>query len=184
MNIIEIIISSISLGMDAFAVAICKGLSVGKFRFSVGIIVGLYFGLFQGIMPFIGYVIGSYFEEFIVNIDHWIVFGLLFIIGCNMISESKEDSECNSDISLSLMLPLAIATSIDALAMGITFAFLKVNIFISVLCIGIITFIMSFLGVYLGGKVGNKYEKKAKVLGGIILIILSVKILLEHIGII
>ena len=186
MGIIEILLTSVGLSMDAFAVAICKGLSMKKFSIKNGLIVGLYFGLFQGLMPLIGYFLGSFFEELIVSIDHWVAFVLLGIIGFNMIKEAlSKDYECSNDrIDLNTMLPLAIATSIDALAIGITLAFLKVNIFIAILSIGIITFFMSFMGVWIGNKFGAKYEKKAQVFGGIILIFLGIKILLEHLNII
>ena len=147
MSILEIIISSLALAMDAFAVAMCKGLSMKKFNIKTGIIVGLYFGLFQGLMPLIGYFLGSFFEELIVSVDHWVAFVLLSIIGFNMIKESlsNEFESSNDRIDFKTMFPLAIATSIDALAVGITMAFLKVNIFIAVLSIGIITFILSFI---------------------------------------
>ena len=184
MSILEIIISSIGLGMDAFAVAVGIGLSMKEFKMKSGIIVGLYFGLFQAIMPFIGYEIGSFFEKIIISIDHWVIFGLLSIIGINMIKESREDNLYSSDISFKSMIPVAIATSIDALAVGITMSFLKVNIILVILSIGIITFIMSFIGAWLGNKAGSKYEKKAQILGGIILIIIGIKILIEHMEII
>jgi putative Mn2+ efflux pump MntP len=185
MSILEIIISSLALAMDAFAVAVCKGLSMKKFNVKTGIIVGLYFGLFQSIMPLIGYFLGSFFEELIVSVDHWVAFVLLGIIGFNMIKEAlSKECECSNDrIDFKTMFPLAIATSIDALAVGITMAFLKVNIFIAVLSIGIITFILSFIGVWIGNKFGSKYEKKAQLFGGIILVLIGLKILLEHLGI-
>lgn len=185
MGIVEILLTSVGLAMDAFAVSVCKGLSMKRFDIRKGLVVGLYFGLFQGLMPLLGYLLGSTFEKMIVSIDHWVAFVLLGIIGFNMIKEalSKDCESVNDKVDFKAMLPLAIATSIDALAIGITMAFLKVNIWIAILCIGIITFIMSFIGVKIGNRFGNKYEKKAQLFGGIILIILGIKILLEHLGI-
>ena len=185
MGIIEILLTGLGLAMDAFAVALCKGLSMKKFDKKKGIIIGLYFGIFQGMMPLIGYLLGTTFQTLITSIDHWIAFVLLGFIGGNMLKEafSKDDETCNDKVDFKTMLPLAIATSIDALAVGITFAFLKVNIVIAVLSIGIITFIMSFIGSKVGNKFGTKYEKKAQLFGGIILILIGLKILLEHLGI-
>lgn len=185
MGIIEILLTGLGLAMDAFAVAVCKGLSMKKFDKKKGIIIGLYFGIFQGMMPLIGYLLGTTFQSLITSIDHWIAFVLLGFIGGNMLKEafSKDDETCNDKVDFKTMLPLAIATSIDALAVGITFAFLKVNIVIAVLSIGIITFIMSFIGSKVGNKFGTKYEKKAQLFGGIILVLIGLKILLEHLGI-
>ena len=186
MGIIELIILSIGLAMDAFAVAVCKGLSMPKMIWKNACVIGLYFGLFQGIMPFIGYLLGVKFQNKIVNIDHWIAFILLGIIGINMIKEaiSKETDKQNASIKFKDMLILAVATSIDALAVGITFAFLKVNILLAVSLIGVITFIISVFGVKIGNIFGDKYEKKAEFAGGLILILLGLKILLEHLYII
>lgn len=185
MGIIEILLTGLGLAMDAFAVALCKGLSMKKFDKKKGIIIGLYFGIFQGMMPLIGYLLGTTFQNLITSVDHWIAFVLLGFIGGNMLKEafSKDDETCNDKVDFKTMLPLAIATSIDALAVGITFAFLKVNIVIAVLSIGIITFIMSFIGSKVGNKFGTKYEKKAQLFGGIILVLIGLKILLEHLGI-
>ena len=185
MNYIELLLISIGLSMDAFAVSVCKGISMKKMDWKKAIIIGLYFGVFQAIMPMIGYILGSGFEHIVTNIDHWIAFILLLIIGINMIKDSFEDEndKISGDISFKNMLILSIATSIDALAVGITFAFLKVRIILSVLLIGITTFIFSAMGTKIGNKFGCKYEKKSQVLGGIILIILGIKILLEHLGI-
>lgn len=186
MEIVEILLLGISLAMDAFAVSICKGLSMKKINWKKGIIIGLYFGIFQALMPMIGYFCGSAFESFVTSIDHWITFILLLLIGGNMIKESlgKEESEnCNDNVNFKTMIVLAIATSIDALAVGITFAFLNVNLLLAVSLIGIITFIISLIGVKLGNKFGSKYEKKAQIAGGVILIIIGLKILLEHLGI-
>lgn len=172
MGIIEILLIGIGLAMDAFAVAVCKGLSMKKFVWKKGVIIGLYFGIFQGGMPVIGYLLGNSFESIITEIDHWIAFILLGFIGLNMLKEalSKDKESSNDLVDFKTMLPLAIATSIDALAVGITFAFLKVNILVASLVIGFTTFIMSFIGSKIGNKFGSKYEKKAQFIGGIILI--------------
>ena len=186
MGIIELILLSIGLGMDAFAVSVCKGISVKKMNWKKACIIGLYFGGFQAIMPVIGYFFGSSFESIITNIDHWIAFILLAIIGAKMIQEAfqKEEEEYNEDISVKTMIVLSIATSIDALAVGITFAFLKVNLLLAITLIGTITFILSVIGTKIGNRFGDKYKSKAELAGGIILIIIGLKILLEHIGII
>ena len=186
MGIIELILLSIGLGMDAFAVSVCKGISMKKMNWKKACIIGLYFGGFQAIMPVIGYFFGSSFESIITNIDHWIAFILLEIIGAKMIQEAfqKEEEEYNEDISVKTMIVLSIATSIDALAVGITFAFLKVNLLLAITLIGTITFILSVIGTKIGNRFGDKYKSKAELAGGIILIIIGLKILLEHIGII
>ncbi len=184
MGILEILLISVGLAMDAFAVAICKGLSMKKMNWKKAIIIGLYFGIFQAIMPVIGYYLGSTFEEFVKNIDHWIAFGLLAFIGGNMIKEAlnKESEEVNDDTGVKTMSLLAIATSIDALAVGITFALLDINLILSVLLIGIITFLLSIIGVKIGNKFGVKYKSKAEAMGGLILILLGIKIVIEHLG--
>ena len=164
--------------MDAFAVSICKGLSMNKIRLNKCIIVGLYFGLFQAIMPLFGYLFGNIFKDIIINVDHFIILLILTLIGINMITEKNE--EVDNDTNFKTMLLLSIATSIDAFAVGITFSFLKVNIILSIFIIGLTTFIISFFGILLGNKIGNKYQRKAKLVGGITLIILGIKILLEH----
>lgn len=186
MGIIETFFISIGLAMDAFAVATCKGLAIKKLEWKKAIIVGLYFGLFQGIMPIIGYYLGINFQDKIVNIDHWIAFILLISIGINMIKEavSAKDEDKDDSLNFKNMIILSIATSIDALAIGITFAFLNCNIIKAAGLIGIITFLLSIIGVKIGNKFGNKYESKAEIMGGIILIILGTKILLEHLSII
>ena len=170
--------------MDAFAVSICKGLSMKKFKLKKAIIVGLYFGIFHMIMPTIGYFLGSSFESLIQKVDHWIAFVLLVAIGLNMIKESlsKENKKTNDKIDIKTMLPFALATSIDTLAIGISFAFLEVKLYHAIPLIGFVTFIFSVIGVNIGNKFGNKYEKKAVIFGGIILILLGIKILLEHLG--
>ena len=182
LRIIELIILSIGLAMDAFSAAICKGLSKAKIQKKDAISVGIYFGSFQALMPIIGYSIGIKFYEQITNVDHWIAFILLFCIGINMIKDAIINKEEEKDDSLKTqdMLVLAVATSIDALAVGITFAFLNVNIILACTLIGVITFAISIIGVKIGNVFGNKYEKKAQIFGGIILIILGFKILLQH----
>ena len=184
MSIFEILLLGISLSMDAFAVSICKGLSMNKLKINNCLIVGLYFGLFQAIMPLLGYLFGSSFKNIIINIDHYIIFILLSIIGLNMIIEKESNEELNSKTNFMEMIPLALATSIDAFAVGITFSFLKINIIFSILLIGLTTFTISSIGVIIGNKIGNKYERKAKIIGGITLILLGVKILLEHLELI
>ena len=170
--------------MDAFAVSICKGLSLGKIKPKHMCIAGAWFGGFQALMPAIGYVLGAQFQEAIASIDHWIAFVLLALIGGNMIHEALDNDEEEADASLNVktMFLLAVATSIDALAIGITFAFLKVNIIPAVCFIGIVTFIISFAGVKIGNVFGARYKNKAEIVGGIILILLGLKILLEHLG--
>ena len=186
MEIFEVLLISLGLAMDAFAVSVCKGLSMEKMNWKKAIIIGLYFGLFQALMPVLGYFLGTAFEQFITSIDHWIAFALLGAIGSNMIKESfnKNSENCNENIDVKTMVILAIATSIDALAVGITFACLRINIWLPVISIGIITFILSVIGVKIGNKFGDKYENKAEFIGGLILILLGIKILLEHLGII
>ena len=185
MGFFELIFIAIGLSMDAFAVSICKGLSLKKAKLKQMIMAGIYFGGFQALMPLIGYVLGIGFESIVQSIDHWIAFILLGILGINMIKESFSDNEnINSDFSLKAMIPLAVATSIDALTVGITFAFLRVNILFSVLMIGIITFIFSFIGVKIGNILGDKLKNKAELIGGIILILIGLKVLLEHLSII
>lgn len=181
MGIVEILFIGIGLAMDAFAVSICKGLSMKKLNFKKMLIIGFYFGAFQALMPVIGYFLGKGFEGFVSSIDHWIAFILLSFIGANMIKDAFKGEECaNDDVSFKEMVVLAIATSIDALAIGITFAFLKVNILLAVVLIGIVTFAISSIGVVIGNMFGNKFEKKAKIFGGVILILMGVKILIEH----
>lgn len=185
MGILELFILAIGLSMDAFAVSICKGLSVQQLSVKHMFLVGAYFGGFQALMPAIGYMLGSQFEHMIVSIDHWIAFLLLLFIGGNMIKESRENDvdELDDDFGIKTMLLLAVATSIDALAVGVTFAFLHVNIVAAVLFIGCITFMCSAIGVKLGHVFGVKYKSKAEFAGGVILILIGTKILLEHLGI-
>ena len=186
MGAIEILLISIGLAMDAFAVSVCKGLAMKKMSWKKAIIIGLYFGIFQAVMPVIGYFLGTTFERFITNVDHWVAFILLVGIGINMVKEAfdKESENRNDNVDMKTMLVLSIATSIDALAIGITFACLKIHIVMPVITIGLITFIISIIGVKIGNRFGDKYEKKAEIMGGVILILLGIKILLEHLGII
>jgi len=186
MGVLELLLLSIGLAMDAFAVSVCKGISMKKMNWKKAIIIGLYFGGFQALMPTIGYFLGAAFQSLITSIDHWIAFILLGIIGGGMIKESFGDDEenRNDDVSFKTMIVLAIATSIDALAIGITFAFLNVNLVLAISLIGIITFILSVFGTKIGNRFGDKYEKKAEFLGGVILVLLGIKILLEHLGVI
>lgn len=185
MKIYEIVLISIGLAMDAFAVSICKGLSMKKINWKSTLIIAIYFGLFQAIMPVFGYLLGSSFSVIVQKLDHWIAFILLTIIGSNMIKESKDDEaeKRNDKVDFKTMIFLAIATSIDALAVGVTFAFFEVNIFLSIIIIGIITLVLSFLGVIIGNRFGDKYQNSAEFAGGIILIFIGLKILLEHLGI-
>lgn len=185
MGLFSLFIIAVGLSMDACAVAICKGLAMQKAPWKRAMTVGLWFGGFQGLMPAIGYVLGSQFERYIVNIDHWIAFVLLCIIGGNMIKEalSKEEECADASLAVKDMFLLAVATSIDALAVGVTFAFLQVQILPAVAFIGLITFTLSTLGVKVGNIFGCRFKSKAELAGGIILIIMGTKILLEHLGI-
>ena len=182
---LEILLISIGLAMDAFAVSICKGLSLKTMSWKKAIIVGLYFGFFQALMPLIGYFLGATFECVVTKVDLWIAFILLVIIGINMIKEAfgNDEENQNDKVDFKTMIMLAIATSIDALAVGITYAFLKVNMVIATIMIGIVTFAICVIGVKIGNKFGDKYERKAEVVGGLILIFMGIKILLEHLGI-
>ncbi|MDD6036948.1 MAG: manganese efflux pump MntP family protein [Lachnospiraceae bacterium] len=181
MSILDLFFIAVGLSMDAFAVSICKGLSVKKAELKHGLITGLYFGGFQAAMPLIGYLLGSSFAGYIEAFDHWIAFGLLGIIGINMIRESREqEEELNASFGVKAMLPMAVATSIDALAIGVSFAFMKVQIGWAVTFIGLITFCLSAAGVKIGNHFGAKYKSKAELFGGIVLIALGVKILAEH----
>lgn len=188
MGIFELLLLAVGLSMDAFAVSICKGLSVKKLKLRHCIIAGAWFGGFQALMPTVGYILGSAFEGYITSFDHWVAFILLGIIGASMLKDGiSGDEEASADASFAFktMLILAVATSIDALAVGITFALLpNVNILYAVAFIGIATFVLSAIGVKVGNMFGRKYENKAKIVGGSILIFLGIKILLEHLGII
>lgn len=186
MGIFEIFLIGMGLAMDAFAVSVCKGLSMRKMNWKNAIVIALYFCIFQAVMPVIGYLLGSAFSGLVEKVDHWVAFFLLSIIGGNMINNSfdNEEDKRNDNIDIKTMLLLAIATSIDALAVGITFAFFETNLILAVTIIGIITFVLSLIGVKIGNRFGDKFQNKAEFTGGTILIIIGLKILLEHLGII
>ncbi len=192
MSLTELFILAVGVSMDAFAVAVCKGLCLSDLKFKDALTVGLWFGIFQAGMPLIGYILGAQFREQITAIDHWIAFILLSLIGGNMIveacSEDEKDELCCRDKKKELapktMLVLAVATSIDALAVGITFAFLDVAILPAVSFIGAVTLVCSVAGVYIGHRFGLKLKTKAEITGGAILVLMGTKILLEHLGII
>lgn len=185
MSLMELFLIAVGLSMDAFAVSICKGLSVKKAQIKHALCVGLYFGGFQALMPLIGYLLGTSFAAQIEQIDHWVAFILLALIGGNMIRESfgEEDEELNDSFSVKTMIPLAVATSIDALATGVAFAALEVNIVPAVLFIGVTTFVLSAAGLKVGNVFGAKYKSKAELFGGVVLVLMGLKILLEHLGI-
>ncbi len=181
MGFAELFIIAVGLAMDAFAVSLCKGMASTKVNIKGGLIAGGYFGFFQGIMPFIGYFIGAQFQEKIAFIDHWIIFILLGIVGIKMIAEANETEDVSCSYDVRTMLVLAIATSIDALAVGVSFALMpEIKIVPAVVLIGVITFIISFVGVTAGAALGSKYNAKAKIFGGAVLVIIAAKILLEH----
>ena len=207
MGILELLLIAIGLSMDAFAVAVCRGLSMQKAGFKKALIIGLYFGIFQAAMPLLGYLVGSRFSSMIMSFDHWVAFGLLAFIGVRMVigsfkkegcpdrscpSETCEDRECpggsrpdtgEAPLTPAEMLPLALATSIDALAVGISFAFLQVQILPAVSLIGITTLLLSMAGVKIGHVFGSKFKAKAELAGGVILVLIGLKILLEHTGV-
>lgn len=195
MTFIEILLIAIGLSMDAFSVSICKGLTTKRFSWRMALVCGLWFGGFQALMPIVGYLLGVQFQEFVDAYDHWIAFGMLFLIGANMIREAIRGDEDESSqkgmtkqssnsLGFKTMLFLAIATSIDALAIGVSFACIEANIVKAVAVIGIVTFLFSVAGVKIGNVFGRKFEKTATVIGGIILILIGLKILLEHLGMI
>jgi len=186
MTLAELFIIAVALSMDAFAVAICKGLSVKRATVPQALCVGAYFGGFQALMPLVGFVLGTAFASLITSIDHWIAFILLGLIGGNMIREAVkgEEEELNDSFSVKTMIPLAVATSIDALASGVTFAALAVDIVPAVLFIGVTTFVLSAIGLKIGNVFGAKCKAKAEFLGGFVLVVMGVKILLEHLGVI
>ena len=182
MTLWELFVIAVGLSIDAFAVSVCKGLSVRRCTFRHMVICGLYFGIFQGMMPLIGYLLGSQFESLVTAIAPYIAFILLAFIGINMIRESREEDEENvsDDFSVRAMIPLAIATSIDALAVGVSFAFLQVNIIPAVLFIGVTTFICCVFGVKIGNLFGSRYKSSAELFGGVVLVLMGLKILMEH----
>ncbi len=186
MSLFELILLAIGLSMDAFAVSICKGLALRKARWRDAVIVGLWFGGFQALMPVIGYALAAAFERYITAVVHWSVFGLLLLIGANMIREglSGDEEKSSGLFGAGAMLPLAVATSIDALAVGITFGLVRgVPIGVAATIIGVITFLISAVGLKIGNVFGTKYKSKAEIAGGVILILIGVKVLLEHLGI-
>lgn len=184
MSLMELFLLAVGLSMDAFAVAICKGLSMSRMSWKKAAVVGLYFGGFQALMPLIGYLLGQQFERFITTFAPWVAFLLLALIGINMIRESfGEGEKCSDSIELKEMFVLAIATSIDALAVGVSFAFLQVKIVPAISFIGATTFVLSMVGVKVGNVFGSRYRSKAELAGGIILILIGLKIILEHLGV-
>ncbi len=185
MGWIELILLAVALSMDAFAVAVCKGLALKKVNVGQMALVGLWFGGFQALMPVIGFGLGAQFRDTIASVDHWIAFGLLAIIGIGMIREavSGPDEAESASLSVKNMFLLAVATSIDALAVGVSFAFLNVQILFAASLIGVITFLLSAVGVKVGSVFGGKYQSRAELAGGVLLILLGTKILLEHLGI-
>ena len=188
MEFVELFLLAVGLSMDAFAVSVCKGLFMKRATVRAQLTCGVWFGGFQALMPLIGYFLGTLFIDAIQTFDHWIAFALLVIIGVNMLQEAisgEEDGDTNADLSVKTMFVMAVATSIDALAVGISLAMAgNVNILQAVLLIGVTTFALSALGVKVGNLFGSRYEKRAEIVGGVILILLGVKILLEHLGVI
>ena len=182
MSLLTLFITAVGLSMDAFAVSVCKGLAMKKLSVKKAVLIGLWFGGFQALMPTIGYLLGTRFEKYVTSIDHWIAFVLLAFIGINMIKEalSGDEDEANDSVDLKTMFLLAVATSIDALAVGVTYAFLQVRIIPAVAFIGVITFVLSVAGVKIGKVFGLRYKSKAEIFGGIILIVMGAKILAEH----
>ena len=186
MSLGELLLLAVALSMDALAVSICKGMSIRKLKLRHALIVGAWFGAFQAIMPTLGFLLASTFADLITAVDHWVAFALLALIGGNMIRESlsKEEEKVDASLSFVSMLLLALATSIDAMAVGITFAFLDVAIVPAVLLIGACTFVISAVGVKIGNVFGTKFKSAAELVGGIVLVLIGVKILLEHLGVI
>ena len=184
MGVWELFILAVGLSMDAFAVSVCKGLSLGKIKAKHMCLAGIWFGGFKALMPLVGYFLGSFFADVITKYSHWIAFALLAFLGAKMIKESFESEELDDNMGWKTMLVLAVATSIDASAVGVTFAFLDVNILFAVIVIGVTTFAFSAAGVKIGSVFGEKYKSKAEIAGGIILILIGLKILLDGLGII
>ena len=184
MSLWELFIIAVGLSMDAFAVSVCKGLSVQKVGLRHAALAGLWFGGFQALMPLLGWLLGSRFQSAIERFDHWIAFALLVFLGINMLREARgEEESVDGSFAWKVMLLMALATSIDALAVGVTFAFLRVTILPAVIFIGCTTFLLSALGVRLGSVFGQRWRTAAEILGGVILILMGVKILLEHLGV-
>lgn len=185
MNGLELLLLALGLSMDAFAVSVCKGLSLGSICWKHMALAGLWFGGFQALMPTAGYYLGTFFTDIITSYNYWIAFALLTLIGGNMIKESFEAEDCpDANMAAPAMFALAVATSIDALAVGVTFAFMNIQLIPSVTIIGVTTFLFSAVGIKAGGLFGNHYKSKAELVGGIVLILIGVKILLQGLGII
>ena len=184
MGIVELFLIGVGLSMDAFAVSVCKGLAMEKMRWKQGTVIALFFGGFQALMPLAGWALGKQFEQYITSIDHWIAFLLLGWIGGKMIWDAfhEEEASCRAGFDLKELLVLAVATSIDALAVGITFAFLQVKVIPAVVLIGCTTFVLSLAGVWTGQRFGSRLKDRATLAGGIILCLIGLKILLEHLG--
>lgn len=184
MGILELFILAVGLAMDAFAVSICKGLSIRALKLRQALLVGVWFGVFQALMPTIGYILGAAFTDLIESVDHWIAFILLLLIGGNMIREGAggDEEDCDPSLSFGVMFMLAIATSIDALAVGVTFAFLRIDIVPAAALIGAVTFAISAAGVKVGNLFGARYKARAEIFGGAALVLIGTKILLEHLG--
>ncbi len=182
MSLLTLFITAVGLSMDAFAVSICKGLAMKKLSMKKALVIGLWFGGFQALMPTIGYLLGTRFESYVTGIDHWIAFVLLALSGVNMISVAVwvEADDPVDSMGVKMMFVLAVATSIDALAVGVTYAFLQVRIIPAVIFIGVTTFVLSIAGVKIGNVFGLKYKSKAEIAGGVILILMGLKILVEH----
>mgnify|MGYP001082004627 CR=1 FL=1 len=186
MSTYELFIIAVGLSMDALAVSICKGLSMAKMSWKKAVIIGIWFGGFQALFPLFGYFAASTFSKYVTAVDHWIIFGLLALIGGNMVREAFEEDEENAketpEFDWKHMLPLAVACSIDAFAVGVSFAFMSLNIWISVIIIGITTGLFSAAGLYIGRAFGSRWQKPAQIAGGVVLILIGVKVLLEHLG--
>lgn len=184
MSFLELLLVAVGLSMDAFAVAVCRGLEMRRIDYRQALLIAVFFGGFQALMPVVGYLLGAGFEHYISAFDHWIAFALLAFIGGKMIWEAVRggEEEQPQELDLKMLLMMAVATSIDALAVGITFAFLQVSILPAVLTIGLITFALSFAGVAVGNRFGTRFQKKAEIAGGVVLVLIGLKILLEHLG--
>lgn len=190
MGFIEIFLIGVGLSMDAFAVSVCKGLGMHRINYAHAIVIALFFGVFQAVMPLLSWLLGSTFAVYVTAVDHWIAFALLAFVGGKMLWDAFHDDEqadvekSDSKLDVKELVMLAIATSIDALAVGISFSFLDINIFEAIAIIGCTTFVLSFFGVVIGNKFGSRFEKPSQIIGGIVLIAIGVKILLEHLGLI
>lgn len=191
MGFVEIFLIGIGLSMDAFAVSVCKGLGMHRVNYAHALIIALFFGVFQGLMPVIGWLVGSAFATYVTAVDHWIAFALLAFVGGKMLwdafhdeDEEEDDETATQRLDLRELFMLAIATSIDALAVGISFSFLQIDIVAAALVIGCTTFVLSLVGVVVGNRFGARFERSSQIAGGIVLIAIGLKILLEHLGLI